>query len=170
MPETLPAAAPARGFSLSRRAVIVAAALLAFPLLSAVLAQTGSGDSPSRGPAVGGDAKQVELLVEYSDSVSKRWKQIPWTPGMTVKGVLDHAAGLSGPSRLAYEAKGTGERSLLTSIDGLANEGGGASSRNWLFKVAGKAGQASFAVSEVAAGDTIEWRFAPYGWAEPGKD
>lgn len=118
---------------------------------------------------VNNQIRSVKLIVAYDEDVEKHFNVIPWKAGMTVKDVLEHARSMPAPRGLVYESAGDGERGFLKAIDGLANEGGGQGKRNWLFRVNDTPGSRSFAATEVASGDTIEWRFTSYGWAVPNE-
>jgi len=49
---------------------------------------------------------------------------------------------------------------MLTKIDDVQNEGGGAGKKNWQYSVNGNYGDRSFATLELQAQDTVVWRFA----------
>lgn len=143
---------------------------LLFMTLACVMAMwLGAGIAPpdARAQATRSDAmvRSVELVIDYGEDVQKVYGLVPWKPDMTVQDVLNHARGLPAPRGLAYQSNGTGERAFLTSIDGLANEGGGAERKNWIFEVNGVMGQSSFGVARVQAGDKIGWRFRTHDWS-----
>lgn len=109
----------------------------------------------------------VRLVIDYGEGVEKQYGAIPWREGMTVRSALESASALVPPRGLKFESKGEGERAILLSIDGLSGEGAGAASRNWLFWVNDVAGERSFAVSVLQAGDVATWRFATYDALKP---
>lgn len=129
------------------------AVLIGAGVLSAVAFAAEPGAAP--GPC-------VRLIVDYGDGVEKRYACIAWREGMNVRSALEAASALPPPRGLTFDSKGEGERTILRSIDGLKNEGAGASARNWLFWVNGSPGERSYAVTELKAGDEAAWRFATY--------
>jgi hypothetical protein len=104
----------------------------------------------------------IRLIIDYGEGVEKHFNALPFTEGMSVASAMAAAKSLSAPRGLVYESKGEGERTILLSIDGLANEGAGKGSRNWLFWVNDQPGQTSYAISPLKAGDVAAWRFATY--------
>ncbi len=104
----------------------------------------------------------VRLVIDYGEGVEKHFNTIAWSDGMTVASAMASAKMLPPPRGLAFESKGEGERGLLLSIDGLANQGGGKGTRNWLFWVNGQPGDKSFAIVPLKAGDVATWRFTTY--------
>ncbi len=113
---------PARGFT--RRTV----------LLGAVATALLTGISIAHGEL---KPSTVRLVVDYGDGVEMHYKAIAWRDGMTVLDVLAAAKKHARP--LAYSQRGSGRGALITQIGGLANEGGGATDKNWMYTVNGKA-------------------------------
>lgn len=119
----------------------------------AVKAAPGGAQGAAKGQA-------ITLSVKGPDGQVKAWPEVEWRSGMTVLELLDaqKAAGL------VYEAKGSGETALLTSLGGVSNEGG--DGRHWLFWVNGRMADKGLGVYSLAAGDRVEWRFALYAEAK----
>jgi hypothetical protein len=101
--------------------------------------------------------KTVKLTIDYGDGVQKVFPALPWQEKMTVLAALDAAQKHPRGIKLAYQ--GSGERVLVTAIDGLKNEGRG---KNWLYEVNGKLADKSCGVHELSAGDAVLWRFAAH--------
>ena len=104
--------------------------------------------------------KTIRLVIDYGDGVEKHFTAVPWRPGMTVLDVLQWAA--RHPRGIRFQYRGKKATAFLTSIDGLANEGG--RGRNWLYSIDGRLGDRSFGVKRVGAGRKVLWRFGagPY--------
>lgn len=82
-------------------------------------------------------------------------------PGMTVLDAMASAARID--SRWRFEHVGQGEGAFLTALGGVANEGAGqGGSRNWQYEVNNQRATVSFGAYELAAGDRVLWKFAPY--------
>lgn len=99
----------------------------------------------------------VTLIIDYSDGVEKRFTRILWKQDMTIFDVM--RAAQAHPRGLRYKSKGSGATTFLQAIDGLENEGQG---MNWIFRVNGKLGDRSFAVTPVQQADTVLWKFGAY--------
>lgn len=108
-------------------------------------------------PAADEAAKTVTVVIDYNDGVQKRFTAITWTAKMTVFDAMQMAA--RHPRGIKFKHKGNGATALLTKIDNLENEGRG---RNWLYRVNGKLADRSFGVFQLAAGDTVLWKFDKY--------
>jgi hypothetical protein len=116
-------------------------------------APTQNGHAWTPTPQPEGDA--ASLTVDFGNGASRRWEALPFVPGMTVGALLEEARKFKPP--LAFTQQGEGEQSFLTSLEGVANEGGGG--RNWMYSVDGEDGHVSFAVQEIQAGDAVLWEF-----------
>ncbi len=130
--------------SISRR-VVLAAALL---IVAAGLAI---------GPAAGGTEKSVRLIVEYGDGAAKTVNNLTWSKGNTVLDAMKAAT--ARPHGISFGYTGSGDSAVLTKIDDVQNQGGGAGKKNWQYWVNGTYGDRSFAVFELQAQDLIVWRF-----------
>ena len=102
----------------------------------------------------------VRLVVDYGDGVETHYKAIAWRDGMTVLDVLAAAKKHARP--LAYSQRGSGRGALITQIGGLANEGGGATDKNWMYTVNGKAPEIGAGEQTVRPEDVILWKFQVY--------
>lgn len=111
------------------------------------------GDEPN--PAK--KAMTVTVVIDYSDGVEKHFTAIEWKKGFTVLDAM--GAAKAHPRGIRFEHRGDGATALLTAIDDLKNEGQG---RNWIYRVNGKLADTSFGVRELAAGDSVLWKFEPY--------
>jgi hypothetical protein len=95
----------------------------------------------------------VTITIEFGGDKPTLWKQIPWSPGMTVRGLLTSA------SFGTLAEKGRGQSAFLVGIDGVQNEGAGG--RNWMYSVNGKRGDRSFAIYQLQPGDDVLWSISP---------
>lgn len=102
----------------------------------------------------------VAMTIDYGDGMEKRFSRIPHEDGMTVLAALNAAA--SHPRGIKFEKTGSGEAAMLTAIDGVANESGGAKSRNWIYRLNGKLATVSFDAYTLEPDDVILWRFEKY--------
>jgi hypothetical protein len=132
--------------NIDRRAAFVVAALLI--LGPALLAR----------PAAGGEEQAVRLIVDYGDGAAKTVANLPWSKGSTILDAMKEAT--SRPHGISFSYTGTGSDAMLTKIDDVQNEGGGAGKKNWQYSVNGNYGDRSFATLELQAQDTVVWRFA----------
>jgi hypothetical protein len=111
--------------------------------------------------AAAGDQAQaqtatVRLVVDYGDGVIKTITGLPWTKGRTVLDVMNAAK--DRPHGITFSYTGSGASALLTRIDDVANEGGGAK-KNWQLRVNTTYADRSFGVYEVQPLDVVFWRF-----------
>jgi len=134
---------------LSRRAIVVAAAML--------LAVAGSLAGSVAGSAADSTDNTVSLTVDYGDGVSKTMDHLAWTKGNTVLDAMKAAT--ARPHGISFSFTGTGDATMLTKIDDVASEGGGAGKKNWRYWVNGAYGDRSFATFALQAHDHIVWRF-----------
>lgn len=107
-------------------------------------------------------APTVRLVIDFGEGFEKHFNKLPWIEGMTVKSAMEAAKALPPPREMTFESKGEGERGMVVTIDGLANEGAGKSTRNWLFWVNDAPGEKSYAIMPMNPGDVATWRFATY--------
>jgi hypothetical protein len=128
---------------LTRRSagVLLAAILLAF---------AAAGDRAHAQSAT------VRLVVDYGDGVIKTITGLPWAKGSTVLDVMNAAK--DRPHGITFSYTGSGASALLTRIDDVANEGGGAR-KNWQLWVNTSYADRSFGVYEVQPLDVVFWRF-----------
>jgi len=131
--------------SISRRATVLAAALLVVATAWATR------------PVAGGSEDTVRLIVDYGDGASKTVANLPWAKGNTILDAMKAAT--ARPHGISFSYTGSGDSAVLTKIDDVANEGGSAGRKNWQYWVNGSYGDRSFAVFELQAQDTIVWRF-----------
>lgn len=103
------------------------------------------------------DSATVRLVIHYGDGVEKHFTSVPWKSGFTVLDALAWAD--NHPRGIELRRSGSGERTMITGIDDLSNEGGGAQSRNWVFHVNGKVATQGSGLYQLQAGDDVVWRF-----------
>jgi hypothetical protein len=107
----------------------------------------------AQAPAV----KTVELTIDYGDGVQLRFTALPWREKMTV---LDAVTTVSNhPHGVKCQWRGSGANAFVTQIGDLKNEGGGKTSRNWLFVVGGKESEVGMGDYTLKPGDVVLWRF-----------
>lgn len=108
-------------------------------------------------PAPPADAQTVALKIDFGNGAVREFAAIAWTEGMTVGDLMDAASEFRPGIRLAKQ--GQGEMTLLTSIDGVANQG--PDGRSWIYHVNDEPGQVSYAIQRISAGDRVLWVFSP---------
>ncbi len=125
--------------------------------LSAVVADEKTKPEKGEQPAKT-KAKTVRIEIDYSDGVQKILTAVPWKPKMTLGDAMEYAT--SHRRGVKMKIRGKGSISLLEKIDDLQNQG--AKGPNWVFRVNGKLGDRSFAITPLKPGDTILWKFDTY--------
>ncbi len=105
---------------------------------------------------------RVRIIVDYNDGVQKHFTAIHWRKDMTVFDAMNQAK--SSPHGIVFEYKGSGQTALLTRIDDLESEGGGADHKNWLYWVNTEFADKSFGVQKLQPSDVVLWRY------DAGKD
>jgi hypothetical protein len=68
------------------------------------------------------------------------------------------------PHGISFSYTGSEAAAILTRIDDVQNEGGGAGRKNWQYSVNNANGDRSFATFELQAQDVVIWRFATEQW------
>jgi hypothetical protein len=106
-------------------------------------------------PAPRPEGETVSLTIDFGNGASRRWEALPFVPGMTLAGLMEEARRFQ-PS-LVFTQRGEGKLAFLTSLEGVANEGG--AGRYWIYSINGDDGQVSFAVQELEPGDAVLWEF-----------
>lgn len=130
---------------LSRRATVIAAVV--------VLTVAGSlADSAAESAD-----KTIRLTIDYGDGVSKTIDHLAWAKGYTVLDAMKEAT--ARPHGISFSFTGSGGSAMLTKIDDVANEGGGAGKKDWHYLVNGAYGDRSFATFALQAHDDVVWRF-----------
>jgi len=130
--------------NVDRRVALLAAAL--FVLLGASHAAVGQETDQS-----------VRLIVDYGDGTAKTVSALAWAKGNTVLDAMKAAT--ARPHGISFSYTGSGDSAVLTKIDDVQNEGGGAGKKNWRYLVNATYGDRSFAAFELQAGDIVVWRF-----------
>lgn len=143
------------------RVILVAVLVLAL-LLGFASWHTRQQRAAAAAQAAGANvATMVSLAIDYGDGVRKTFTDLPASPGMTVLDVMN--AGKSHARPITFTATGSGETTLLDSIDDLPNEGANKRpSRCWQYWIDSSYGMSSIAVAKVNAGQRVSWAFRPY--------
>lgn len=120
---------------------------------------TGLADPPApAAPPTDAAARLVRLTIDYGDGVQKVFTSLEHRAEMTVLDALLDAS--RHPRGITVEHTGRGQTAFVRRIDDLANQGGGAGKRNWLFLVNGKKGTRGSGVTTLAPGDQVAWEFS----------
>jgi Domain of unknown function (DUF4430) len=130
----------------ARYIVQVAALLLAVAGGSAVFSTATGADNT------------VRLIVDYGDGATKTISDLAWSKGNTVLDAMKEATSRS--HGISFSYTGSGASAVVTKIDDVQNQGGGAGKKNWQYSVNGAYGDRSFAAFELQAQDQVVWRFA----------
>jgi hypothetical protein len=109
-------------------------------------------------PAAGEGAQTVRLVVDYGEGTTKTISNLAWAKGNTVLDAMKAAT--ARPHGISFSFTGSGATAVLTKIDDVPNEGGGAGKKNWQYWVNDAYGDRSFATFELQARDVVVWRFA----------
>lgn len=119
-----------------------------------LLVACGRGATAVDDPAVVAKTDTVRVIIDYGDGVERHFTALPWHKKTTVLAAMQAAqAHVHG---IRFEFRGQNDTALLTRIDDLSNEGSG---RNWTYRVNDQVANKSFGVFELAAGDTVLWKF-----------
>jgi hypothetical protein len=124
--------------------------------LAAVLLMLAAG--PAIVSATAAEENTVRLTVDYGDGVAKTISDLAWSKGNTVLDAMKAAT--SRPHGISFSYTGSGASAVLTKIEDVQNQGGGAGKKNWQYWVNGAYGDRSFAAFELQAQDQVLWRFA----------
>ena len=121
-------------------------------------------------PAAQADSsKSVDLTIQLPNGNPKHFT-LPYRSGMTVFDAMTEAQGQPGGIHFEYQgARRDPSTLLLVSIDGVANQGGGADKRNWTYRVNSLLGDRSFGVCKIAPSAHILWQFDIFHPNEPMK-
>lgn len=138
---------------------VVASGLLVTLVVSQVR-RTSDGQPQRAAPATNQDGPSVQLTIDFGDGFQKRFPTLAWQSGMTVLDALRAAA--RHPRGIRLESAGRREMTLITAIDGVANQGGGPNTRNWVYQVNGRRATRGCAVVELQPGDRVLWELTFY--------
>ena len=153
--QTVPASTVRRPWLFPLLLVALLLAIVAYNLLRASDVHQGSDTQLAAGPATG---EFVSLRIDFGDDSPKQFPQVPWHKGMTVLDALAWAYRQSPGIKFVYER--TGADAFVRKIDGIANQGGGKSDRNWIYEVNGQKAQKGCGVHQLQPSDAILWKFA----------
>jgi hypothetical protein len=117
------------------------------------LVDAPAGDNWTVPPEAG--LETVSLEVDFGNGARREYAALPWREGMTVGDQMRLAQAYR--PGLRFSSTGQGELTLLTSLDGVANEGPGG--RSWFYELDGQAAQQSYEVQPLAAGERVLWVF-----------
>ncbi len=123
------------------------------PEIPIVVDEPGSNSVPDNGSVT----KELKLTIDTGEPKVTTVK-VPFTDKMTVRDLLKAAE----PQGITLIYEGEGEGAMLKSLQGVGNQGGGESAKNWIFYVNGKQATVSSAVYSLQPGDAIIWRFEKY--------
>lgn len=128
-------------------------------LLSNLLLLVGcdKSNNPATTPPRNVGATEVKLTIDSGEPKVTTVK-VPFQEKMTVRDLLQAAESQGVAS--VYE--GQGEGAMVKSIQGISNQGGGETAKNWIFYVNGKQATISSAVYSIQPGDAIIWRFEKF--------
>ena len=102
-------------------------------------------------------ARTVQMVIDYGDGAQLRFTALPWKEKMTVLDALS-AAGQH-PHGVKAIVRGTGENAMIVQLGDLKNEGGGKTSRNWLFSVNDVESEVGAGAAQLKAADVVLWRY-----------
>ena len=136
-----------------------------FPLVLAAIAML----HPAHGAedvALAAPAKQtVQVIVKFGDGVEVHYTAIPIRAKLTALDALQETSKKRRGVR--FDQRGAGSTAMVTRIDDVANEGGGRTSRNWIYRVNGKKGDVSAGIHELKPSDVVLWSFETYDYNRP---
>jgi hypothetical protein len=110
-----------------------------------------------RSTAVETKPSTVPLVIDYADGVELRFSNLQWKSKMTALDLLKLAA--EHPHGVKFKMRGSGANAFVTQIGDLKNEGGTATSRNWILKVDGKQTDIGAGAHVIEPGQAILWKF-----------
>ena len=110
-------------------------------------------------------AQTVQLIVDFGDGVEVHYTHLPWKARMTVLDALEAAT--KKRHGIRFDKVGTGVNTKITSVDDVANEGGGRTRKNWMFYVDGKKSDVGSGAAELRGGDVVLWRFETFDYNRP---
>ncbi len=125
--------------------------LIAIVAIAGCLGERGSVTAPTP------PGKPVEVQIDFNGHGQNKQFHIDWSPNLTAFSCLER---LQVDGKLKVTSRGTGNQTMLTSIDGLENLW--AAGDNWIYYVNDHLGDRSSTVSELQPGDRVVWRFGKY--------
>lgn len=128
-------------------------------LVTSVLATVGMADQSNNTDETNHiEQMTVCLVFDYADGAQKVLSKVPWKPKMTLGQAMEFAA--AHKHGVKIKRRGNGTTGFIEKIDDLENRG--AKGPNWVFRVNGKLGDRSYAVTSLKPGDTVLWKFDTY--------
>ncbi len=153
---------PSIARSIRTRAQLCALGAFVIVMLSLVTGCNKTPTNPESAPTPAAKAAVVDLTVDDAGGHVIHFT-LPFQSGMTVLDVMNEAHSSANGIQFVYHpTSGDPATFFLDSINGVANQGGGAKSRNWIYRVNSKLGDRSFGVCKVAASAQISWKFDVY--------
>lgn len=141
-----------RSIVLGLIAVLALLAMVSALSAAALMRQDAASSPPDEEPA-----HSVRLIVDYGDGVQTVFTALEWSKGMTALDALRQAS--EHPHGVALKYRGHGETAFVEKIADLENEGGGARSRNWLYRVNGATAKQGAGITRLAPDDVVLWKF-----------
>ncbi len=132
-------------------------AVLILLIVSGCKPPTASNGAAAHPPGVKPTGPAVELVIDFDDGFQKHYK-LPWRESATVLDALESASRRQ--RGITYTVRGSGDMTMVTAIDGVANQGG--DGRNWIYRVNGRLADKSCGVYETQPDDVIMWTFGTY--------
>ncbi len=120
-------------------------------------AARGANSTESWTPSPQPQGQTVSLTIDFGNGARREFDALPWTEGLTLGELMRRAAAFR--PGVTYAQRGEGPMAFLTSLEGVANEGGGG--RYWFYAVNDRRGETSFAVQPLEPGAHVEWVFKP---------
>jgi Domain of unknown function (DUF4430) len=127
--------------------------------LALLFAASGCREATTQKPAIAPAtaAQTVQLTIDYGDGGQKGLPAIAWREGMTVLDALESAK--ANQHGITFTKRGSGEATLITKIDDVANQEDAEGAKNWLFYINDRLADKSCGVATVKPGDSILWKF-----------
>jgi hypothetical protein len=117
-------------------------------------ATAAASDDAGWTPAPQPQGETVSLTIDFGNGARRVWT-LPWVAGMTVGDLMQRARDFR--PGIAFDQRGAGEMSFLTSLEGVGNETG--NGRYWLYSVDGRHGEVSFSIQPLEPGAVVLWEF-----------
>jgi hypothetical protein len=154
------------------RAILIALAILALLLGFAYWhthsqpASTSSTPLGTKAPPAAPVTSDITLIIDFGDGTQRRFTDLKYTTEMTALDAMKLAASHARP--LVFEFRGAGASSIITSIEGIKDEGVGAggatpaTARAWQYWIGNAYGEVAAGAAVLKPGDRISWSYRPY--------
>jgi hypothetical protein len=104
-------------------------------------------------PAPRPEGDTASLVIDFGNGALRQFQALPCPAGQTLGGLMQQARRFQ--PGLRYTQQGEGDMAFLTSLEGVANEGG--RGRYWFYEVDGRRGDSSFQVQPLTPGAKVLW-------------